>query len=508
VVLALALLSGLAVLVLGQDDNTDLRRYRFYIGYAFVHGRLDDDLAPAALGTYLNPVLDAVNYLGIAHLPPRVFGFLLGALQGLNPALVFLMARRLLGNGRGIRLPELLVALLAATGSTARSLLGTTMGDTVASIPALLALLLVLEGLGKPNRPAGAALLLLGAGWLGGVGVALKLTMGPYLVALAAVIAVMTGRRSVGARAAAAFVAGAVLGFLTLGGYWCWQMWERFGNPLFPFANQLFRSPYLPAAAIRDLRWAAKGPMDYLSPPFVMAFGATRRLQEIPFRDARFLLVVLAGLLWLVLRLARRRPPLSAAQSLLLVYVMVAYATWLVAFYYYRYAAVLEFLAPLVFVILAQAAIPRLARPVLLGAGVLVLLTASGGSWLRHGWWDRWWRVRLPPQAQVPDCLVLLDSPLSSFLIPYFPRETRFAGLEWSGSPRIEELLTERIGSHRGTFMVLMLPGRSLNAANLKRLGLTGTEDCGLIRTGSGKHVLCRVVRAEGLPPASSAGHR
>ena len=88
-------------MLLGQDANTDLHRYRFYIGHAFVHGRLDSDLVPAGLGTFLNPTLDAFHYLGIAHLPPRVLGFLLGALQGLNPALVFLLARRLLARGPG-----------------------------------------------------------------------------------------------------------------------------------------------------------------------------------------------------------------------------------------------------------------------------------------------------------------------------------------------------------------------------------------------------------------------
>ena len=126
--------SGVGSLLLGQDANTDLHRYRFYIGYAFVHGRLDTDLVPAALGTFLNPTLDAFHYLGMAHLPPRLFGFLLGALQGLNPALVFLLARRLLDRGPGSGTLAVLVGVLAATGPTAHSLLGTTMGDTTASI--------------------------------------------------------------------------------------------------------------------------------------------------------------------------------------------------------------------------------------------------------------------------------------------------------------------------------------------------------------------------------------
>ena len=152
VVVALLIVgSGVGSLVLGQDINTDLCRYHFYNGYAFVHGRFDTDLVPAALGTFLNPTLDSLHYLGIAHLPPRLFGFLLGALQGLNPALVFLLARRLL-EGPGSGTLAVLVGVLAATGPTAHSSLGTTMGDTTVSIPLLASLLVVLGGRGDPRR--------------------------------------------------------------------------------------------------------------------------------------------------------------------------------------------------------------------------------------------------------------------------------------------------------------------------------------------------------------------
>jgi len=498
--LAVALLlligSGIAAVLLGQDANIDLYRYRLYIGYAFVHARLDLDLAPASLGTYLNPVLDAAHYLGIVHLPPRVFGFLLGTFQGLNAVLVFLMARRLLPADRGSRLLAVLAGVLAASGPTARSLVGTTLGDTTVSVPALLALLLVLGDQRNPN-PGLRTPLLLAAGFLGGVAVALKLTMAPSLVALAAIVALGVARR-VKLGAAVAFFGGTVLGYLALAGYWCWQLWERFGNPLFPFANQIFRSPYLPVEAMRDSRWMAGSLMDYLSPPFDMALGMTERLQEIPFREARFLLVLLAGLAWLGLRVSGRRPPLPPAERYLLVYFLISYATWGVVFYYYRYAAVLEFLAPLVLVVLVHAAFPKLARPVFIAATAFLLLTSSVGSWGRLAWAERWFHIRLPPQAQEPDSLVLVDSSLSSFLIPYFPGQTRFAGLEGTGSARFEDLLAARIAAHRGNLFWLVSRGRPAPSASPERFGLTVSDDCGPIRTGEGKWALCRLARPPG----------
>ena len=331
----------------------------------------------------------------------------------------------------------------------------------------------------------------------------LKLTMGPYLVALGALVVLMVLGRQVRVGAGFAFLAGTVLGFVAFGGTWCWRLWERFGNPLFPFANQIFRSPYLPAEAIRDTRWVARGPLDLLATPWAMALGETSRLQEIPFRDARFLFVLVAAVGWLSLRWLGKRTPLPPGQRNLLAFVLMAYAAWLAVFYYYRYAATLEFLAPLVLVILVQALLPRVGRPLLFAAGAYLLLFSSVGSWQRRDWSDRWWRVTLPAQAHEADSLVLLTSPLNSFLVPFFPEKTRFVGLEWVGSSRFADLVTATLGSHKGTLMVLASVEERPTAESLERYALTVTDDCGVIRTGTGKKVLCRVVRSPGRHPRS-----
>jgi hypothetical protein len=492
----LVVASGLGALLQGQDANIDLYRYRFYIGYAFVHHRLDRDLVPSALGTFLNPTLDAFHYLGIAYLGPRVFSFLLGSLQGLNAVLVLWMARLLLPKDSSARVLAALAAVLAASGPTARSLLGTTLGDTTVSLPALLALWLLLRG--QDDSGAVRVAVLGAVGFLGGAAVGLKLTMATSFVALAAVVLLGVATRAVAFGGALAFMGGSALGYLSLAGYWCWQLWQRFENPIFPYANQIFRSPYFRSSAIRDHRWLATGPLDYLSPPALMALGATTRLQEIPFRDGCLALVAVAALAWVVLRLAGRCPPLRARERTLLVYFAVLYLTWASAFYYWRYGAALEYLAPLVLVVLARAILGRLARPVCLAAAAVLLATTTVGSWGRLDWGERWFYVRLPPQAYEPDSLVLVDSPLSSFLIPYFPEEARFAGLEWTGSQRFEELVAARIASHRGNLFWLVSRGRPAESTSPARFGLEVTDDCGPIRTGEGKWALCRLRRPSG----------
>jgi len=180
----------------------------------------------------------------------------------------------------------------------------------------------------------------------------------------------------------------------------------------------------------------------------------------------------------------------------------------LATFHYYRYAATLEFLAPLVLVILVQALFPRVGRPLLFAAGAYLLLFSSVGSWQRWDWSDRWWRVTLPPQADEKDSLVLLTNPGNSFLVPFFPTSTRFVGLEPVGSSRLDALVTATVGSHRGTLMVLASVDESVTAESLGRYALTVTDDCGVIRTGAGKKVLCRAVRVTGPPREISPAGR
>jgi hypothetical protein len=52
--------------------NWDLQNYHFYNGWAFVHGRLGWDLAPAQIQTLHNPLLDLPFYGTVAaDWPPR-----------------------------------------------------------------------------------------------------------------------------------------------------------------------------------------------------------------------------------------------------------------------------------------------------------------------------------------------------------------------------------------------------------------------------------------------------
>ena len=491
-----ALASGFVSLAAGQDANFDLANYHFYNGWALLSGgRLARDVAPGNLATFFNPVIDLLAYAGPRWAPPRLFGFALGALHGLNVFLVWAIARRVLGAGG--RTLAAAAGLLAGMGQNALALLGTTFGDNLVTIPALAGLYALLAS----ERPRGRAFLL--AGLCGGAAAGLKLTMVGALGALGLVaVAATLPRRAV--VNLALFAAGTAVGWGVIDGWWAFGLWQRFHNPLFPFANNLFHSPFLGASHLRDGRWQAADWLDWLRPPVDLALGDGERYQEVAFRDGRFLFVAVATAVALSVCLWRpkRRLALAGPAGRLILYWWSAYLSWLFAYYYYRYAAVVEFLAPVALLVLLRAAWPALGWRG--GVAIAVIVLAGGGTrgWARQSWGSHWFNVRLPAFAQDPGQLVILEDPGSSFLAPYFPPDADFLGVFASG--RWEEVMLERIARHRGPLRQLRRPtSKGLGAT---ALGLRPAGECGLIRARvEGRFLLCPLQRSEGGPLSAAA---
>ena len=528
------LLSGCGSLWLGQDLNFDLLSYHYYNGYALLGGRLDRDLAPVGWHTYINPTLDALFYAGMTTLPARVFGFALGALQGVNLALLYLLSLAVLTPLRPSRARPLALvcAALGALGPSARSLLGTTMGNNLVSLPVLGALLVLLW----PPRPDGArdawpawsAVRLFAAAALCGAATGLRLTAaGEHLALVAAVVAFATLGRPKGAalRTGAWLALGSAVGFALTAGHWCLQLALQFGNPLFPFANQLFRSPWFGAQFFRDTRWVANGPLDLIRPPLDLALGRTDRLLEIGARDARMLVLFVAAGLWLAVALARRRggeagPGRASAGGFVLGFWFAAYGLWAVAFYYYRYMTTLELLAPLAILVALRALVaPRLLLPVAAALALALGLHARSDSWGRGDWQESWFGVELPARARRPGSLVLLAGAPVSFALPYFPRDARFAHLtairEKGGSELFAQELKRRIEAHAGPLLLLAsyrVDARAQDARTRRprwvynpeedvapaaaEFGLRLSERCDDLRTRRLRLYLCEVERA------------
>lgn len=496
--LAGPLLFGLFALCLGQDANWDLRNYHLYNPYAFLHQRLDYDAVPAQVANFYNPLLYIPYYFAVTSLPPLVVAFLLGAAQGLNLPLLINIARNAMGREKSRDWwLYFLIALVGLLGAGNISELGTMFADNLVSLLVLAGIWLLLAHyrLLTTGRLRQGLLVAGAGGLLFGLAAGLKQPAATFAVGWCAAFLVLPvpPRRRIGL--AFFFGLGVLGGIAVGGGYWMYELWTRYGNPLFPYFNQFFASPMASMADYRDARFLPRNLWETLFFPFVIAWDP-RHTAEIPFRDLRFplfaVLLAAAGLVALYKRLMRtnnhdvmpgkqsatRNPLLfliSAAPGphavsaprkrlFLLCGALVAYAAWLRLFGIYRYLLPLEMLAPLgIWLLIAAFPWQKVTKYWLaLCCALLLLVTLQPGNWGRVSWGGDFFGVHPPPLADPDHTMVLMTglAPLS-YVIPFFPEQVRFVRIQSyftepvAGANGFNLRMQQLVANHQGPLYVL-----------------------------------------------------
>jgi hypothetical protein len=514
----------LLALARGQDSNWDQLNYHIYVVYAWLHHRLSLDVAPAQIQTWLNPIGYLPYYLAVRHLEPIVAGALIGACSAANIVLVYLLARILV---RGVRPPLALtvIALCTAIGCTAPLFLsevGTTLLDNLLSALLLGALVLVCS---VPEEPSGAnprsvAVRFTLAATLVGIAAGLKLTNLVFAAAFAAALLVAWPRWRFHLSNLAWSALGMFAGFGLASGEWAVDLWDRFGNPVFPFYNAIFRSPWYPAVNFSDTRFVPSSAIDALSYPFQWLFAGRHPSAEIPFRDGRFALlllllgVALAVAAWRLLRgkapASDAAPaPLSAHQLFVAAFFGIGFVIWLRLFGIQRYLVVLELLTGIMIWLLVS----RLVRPVSTAVAVYAVLalalvvTTRAADWGHHRYGHDWFGVHAPRAVTRPDTLyVVLQGRPVGYLVPFLDDPDgpvvslrNYLDNPLASDPRSPfwQLAMRRIAQHSGP--IRLLAAREIGAddqRDLRRLGLRLDErDCTAIRTNTDLFSDCKLER-------------
>lgn len=519
VCVAAVLLSGFAAVARGQDQNFDQLSYHWYTTWALLHGQLFEDGAWANVQVLFNQSYNVPWYLLVAHLPARAAGFAIGALQGLNLVLVYLIAVRAGRCGllsSALYVPAVAV-VVAGTGAMVRSELGTSFGDNIVSLPLLVGVLLVLVSLERGHRPVTGLLLLAGAA--AGVSAGLKLTYAAYVAAFLLIGPVLTmqGWRDA-VRRTALLTTGVAVGFLVAALPWMIPLYQRFGNPVFPFYNGIFTSPWFAPVDYHDERWRAHSVGELVRYPF-NSLQTTTRNSEVPYQDIRWgLLLVLAAVAGAVVltRLARRRRAggvlvagsVGLQRAVFAGAFLVAYGLWLVLFGYQRYLVPLEYLYPMVAIGLVATLVPRQA-PLSAPLAVLVVLTtafASPGDWGHRPWQGPWFDIAVPAALEDPSAVLLDagDDPLS-YIVPSLPEDVEYIRVGYSpGENETAAEIQRRVA--RATGPLLLLVSGKTNPELLMRYGLRRTERCEPLRGGSVQYLqLCQVERVGSAAPGPTA---
>jgi hypothetical protein len=432
--------AGLLSLLLGPDNYWDLRFYHLYGPWAYLHDRYLYDIGPAQEEGFLNPVADFLLY-GLISSPlnemPRMVAFIMGAVHGINAAIVFAIACHVIRPpGVGERWAMRGAAfLMGISGAGFVSLLGTCSNDLTTSLFVLgsvLGLLKVDDGAGGSKPWPGFA----AAGLSAGIGIGLKYTSGMFIPALGLLgILVAIRRKTFGGLVVFGIAAG--LGVLLVAGHHMLTLWNDFRNPFFPYFNQIFQSPWFEPEPIVEDRFQVHGFRQLIGFPFRWMTPATYRVVEPLFCDWRgaiaYVAMVAGALAFALRRLGRDRGDAAPTRGLGLIFVFVAvsYVTWALASGYYRYVVPLEMLTGIV----TMGALvwvfrdPRLRITAAAIVLIIAAVTTVYPDWGRRPYGDKYADVRVPPLPANSIVLLATGEPVSYF-IPFANPNVQYVGIE------------------------------------------------------------------------------
>ena len=509
----------------GQDMNWDLRNYHYYTTYAWWQGKMNYHIAPAQVQNWLNPLVYAPYYWFINYCRPVVAGAIFGGVGGLNFVLVYALTRLVVPRER--RLLAIAVALLSASVgfSDPKFLegLGTTYVDGTLSLPLLGGLLALCWTCHPQNsalaKNAGYCL----AGMLVGLAGGLKLTSALYALGLTLSLLILWPILRFSLGQFSWFALGGLGGFLVVSGYWSWHLWTEFGNPTFPYWNNLFHSPWGLPEGFQDARFLPRTFQDALSYPFRW-FLRLHTSSELPFRDARWaILTVLLPMVLLVLAASRsqRGEGSSAGKMteqavvarahfwLIVLFFITTYVIWIWMFAIQRYLIPLGLICGLViFLILDRLLASQSAK-----AACFTFLALFCMFWTQPGETERlpygqdWFGVQLTEAVSAPDTLFIMmgDSP-ASYVVPFLPASDRVVRISANFPLQMKSglglMVMEMITQHKGPIRSLTMGTvSSPDRFQLTRFGLDLNEtNCVTFRSRIDQFTSCPLVRRP-VPP-------
>ncbi|NQV16579.1 hypothetical protein HQ531_14045, partial [bacterium] len=354
-------LGGVTSILLGQDNNWDLRNYHIYNAYSFFIERGELDILPAQLQSFFNPLPDIFLLLLIASFKPIMVGFILGLIHGINYFLVFKIAEVLfveipshIISFRSISIlitpfkMALLISLAAFIAPSSLNLLGTSYHDNLITIPLFISVLIIIISLKDSQNIS--TILIFYSGFAAGLAFGIKMTAAVYILASALGLPFVVSGIVKKTRLFSAYSGGVIVGAFITGGFWYLKMWQIYANPFFPWFNNIFKSPELLNLAIRDTRLLPGSVIDGLLYPFYFMYNSQYTFAQGGFRDLRFALLFLMLVIFVIVLFRGRinkiqNLAMSANSKFILLFSIFAYVIWLVQFSIYRYLFMIEALA-------------------------------------------------------------------------------------------------------------------------------------------------------------------
>ncbi|MDL2172703.1 MULTISPECIES: hypothetical protein [Stutzerimonas] len=396
---------------LGMDAFYDTANYHIYIGWAasrlssYVYG------AVAQYHTYLNPLLDVVNFT-LFSLHPLVGATYHALAFALLLCTVFAIANRVTGVGGEER--PLLAGAAVAIGATAAmtvSLYGSFTNEHLVALvfmPALWLVLCYLDG-GPPRC-------LFLAGLLSGFAVGLKLTAAPLMASLLLSVFIIKPSAIRGWFLAGVF---AGVGVLLGDGLFMLLRWDLTGNPIFPLANNIFQSTLYPSQWVSFGEFRMAELPQYLALPFHWLSNGTYSEVD-TVRDGRLLLAY-SGLFSFCVGLVLHKQKPTRKELFLILFFVLSWALWIALFRIYRYLVVLELLSGIIFLLGLNRLLPgksiTVPAVILPLACLFLYVTTVYPNWGRRPWSSEFSQTDIHERLS-KGATVLFAENRTSFLAP------------------------------------------------------------------------------------------
>jgi hypothetical protein len=226
----------------GFGLSWDALNHHIYLGWMAEHHRLDQDYLAAGYQSFQYPYLYWPVYkLAMAGASGTTAALVLATLQLSAAPAVWMIARQCIEGSRwdALLMRAMAVVLAFMTGAIL-SILDMSSNDLLAAIPLVWAIALALQAMRDDLAPRASMLRVGASGLLAGAAVAFKFSNGPIAILLP--ILWLFSARTLRSRALNV-LAGCALTLVGVGvayGYWGAVLWQRYGNPMYPFYNDEF----------------------------------------------------------------------------------------------------------------------------------------------------------------------------------------------------------------------------------------------------------------------------
>jgi len=468
VYMACTILALVTNYLLGKDLAWDDLSYHLYAGFSAVHDRFAQDYFPAGPQSYFNPYIYVpLYYLVSSGLSSLEISSVLAIVHSVMLWLTYELAvsvcpydnrhQRLMFGVCGVAFALINPILLQQTGSTFADI---TTGELMLAGWLLLALAV--------RAPSTAKVIC--AGLLCGISTGFKLTNAVHAISAFVLLIMLPLTVRGRIRQVLAYGISLGLGFVLIAAPSSYRLAQRFGNPVFPLMNHVFRSPEFTTEPLRHLRFIPASVAEALWRPFVMIDPVTMAHEEMRAPDPRYaILVVLIGALvcrWVWQRRAATPSGLATVANAASAHTLLAigcglsvdWVAWLSSSGNSRYFLPMSSVAAVVLVALLYrlfATRPKVRNYVLagiLGVQGVQLWMGADYRWNEAPWDEHWINVVVPAKLRSESNLYLtIGAQTNSFLALYLAPGSgliNFSGLYTLGSDgangtRIEALVSQ-----------------------------------------------------------------